>query len=308
VSAPFRSGLVAIVGRPNAGKSTLLNRLVGEKIAIVSRQPQTTRGRILGVVHRPEGQIALIDTPGIHRPLHRMNRRMVDAALASLGQVDLALWLVDVTQPPGGGDAFVRDLLAKARPPLMLGLNKIDLIPRPKLLPIIETYSRMLDFVDIVPLSARKGDNVDRLAEVMLKHLPEGPGHYPEDFLTDQPERAIGAEMIRERILENTREELPFTTGVVVDAWEEKGARRPLTRIEASILVEREGQKAILIGKGGAQLKTIGTQARLSIEALLGTKVYLALHVKVKPRWREDPELLSKTGVVDSTGSGRDGD
>jgi GTP-binding protein Era len=290
-----RSGLVAIVGRPNAGKSTLLNRLVGEKIAIVSRQPQTTRGRILGVVNRPGGQIALLDTPGIHRPLHRMNRRMVDAALASLGEVDLALWLVDVTEPPGRGDAFVRDLLAKAKPPLMLGLNKVDRIAKPKLLPIIQTYSRMLSFVEIVPLSAREGDNVERLAELMLQHLPEGPAHYPEDFLTDQPEQAIGAEMIRERILENTREELPFTSGVIVEGWEEKGR---LTRVAATILVERDGQKAILIGKGGQQLKQIGTQARLSLEALLGTKVYLALHVKVKPRWREDPDLLAQTGVI----------
>jgi len=297
-----RSGLVAIVGRPNAGKSTLLNRLVGEKIAIVSRQPQTTRGRILGVVHRAGGQIALIDTPGIHRPLHRMNRRMVDAALASLGQVDLALWLVDVTQPPGRGDAFVRDVLSRARPPLMLGLNKIDLIAKPRLLPIIQTYSRMLDFAEVVPISARTGENVDRLADVMLGRLPEGPALYPADYLTDQPERAIGAEMIRERILENTREELPFSTGVIVDSWEETGR---LTRIAASILVEREGQKAILIGKGGQQLKKVGTEARKSIEALLGTKVFLALHVKVKPRWREDPELLARTGVLGEPGAGQ---
>jgi len=290
----FHSGFVAVVGRPNVGKSTLVNRLVGEKVAIVSDKPQTTRNRILAVLNRPEGQIVLFDTPGIHKPMHRMNERMVEAAVGSLGQVDLALWLVDVTEDYGPGDRYVRDVLARAGKPVILGLNKIDLVPKPRLLPLIDQYRRLLDFAEIVPVSGLKGDNVERLAERLVAHLPEGERLYPEDFLTDQPERFFVAEMIREQILRHTREEIPYSTAVLIDSFKEG---TPVVRIEASILVERQSQKGILIGRGGAMLKAIGSAARREIEAFLGTKIYLGLFVKVREGWREDPSMLDEMGL-----------
>jgi len=290
----FHSGFVAVVGRPNVGKSTLVNRLVGEKVAIVSDKPQTTRNRILAVVNRPDGQIVLFDTPGIHKPMHRMNERMVEAAVGSLGQVDLALWLVDVTEEYGPGDRYVKDVLKRAGKPVLLGLNKIDLVPKPRLLPLIDQYRQLLDFAEIVPVSALKGDNVERLAERLVAHLPEGDRLYPDDFLTDQPERFFVAEMIREQILRHTREEIPYSTAVIIDSFKE-GA--PVVRIEASILVERDSQKGILIGRGGAMLKSIGSAARHEIEAFLGTKVYLGLFVKVREGWREDPAVLDEMGL-----------
>jgi len=292
--APFRSGFVAVVGRPNVGKSTLVNRLVGEKVAIVSDKPQTTRNRILAVLNRPDGQVVLFDTPGIHKPMHRMNQRMVEAAVSSIGQVDLALWLVDVTEEYGPGDRYVRDVLERSGKPVLLGLNKIDLVPKPRLLPIIDQYRRLLDFVDVVPVSGLKGENVDRLAERLVANLPAGERLYPDDFLTDQPERFFVAEMVREQILRHTREEIPYSTAVMIDSFKEGP---PLVRIEASILVERESQKGILIGRGGAMLKSIGSGARREIEAFLGTKVYLGLFVKVREGWREDPAMLDEVGL-----------
>ncbi len=290
----FHSGFVAVVGRPNVGKSTLVNRLVGEKVAIVSDKPQTTRNRILAVLNRPDGQIVLFDTPGIHKPMHRMNERMVEAAVGSLGQVDLALWLVDVTEDYGPGDRYVRDVLARAGKPVILGLNKIDLVPKPRLLPLIDQYRQLLDFAEIVPVSGLKGDNVERLAERLVAHLPEGERLYPEDFLTDQPERFFVAEMIREQILRHTREEIPYSTAVLIDSFKEG---TPVVRIEASILVERQSQKGILIGRGGAMLKAIGSAARREIEAFLGTRIYLGLFVKVREGWREDPSMLDEMGL-----------
>jgi GTPase len=290
----FRSGFVAVVGRPNVGKSTLVNRLVGEKVAIVSDKPQTTRNRILAVLNRPDGQVVLFDTPGIHKPMHRMNQRMVEAAVSSLGQVDLALWLVDVTEEYGPGDRYVRDVLQRSGKPVLLGLNKIDLVPKPRLLPIIDQYRRLLDFVDVVPVSGLKGENVDRLAERLVANLPEGERLYPDDFLTDQPERFFVAEMVREQILRHTREEIPYSTAVIIDSFKEGP---PLVRIEASILVERDSQKGILIGRGGGMLKAIGSGARREIEAFLGTKVYLGLFVKVREGWREDPAMLDEVGL-----------
>lgn len=289
-----RSGMVTIVGRPNVGKSTLLNRLVGEKVAIVSNKPQTTRTRILGVVTKPQGQIVLLDTPGIHKPQHEMNQRMVDTAVRSIEQVDLVLWLVDITQPLGGGDAFVKQRLARARGPVLLGINKIDAVPKPRILPTIDAYRNMFDFLEIMPLSALGGENVDLLAERLLAHLPKGPPLYPADYLTDQPERFLVAEIIRERILVRTHEELPYSTGVVIDGFAESPT---LVRIHASIIVERPGQKGILIGRGGSMLKSVGTEARRQIEALLGVKVYLELFVKVRPRWRENPSVLDEIGL-----------
>ena len=290
----FHSGFVAVVGRPNVGKSTLVNRLVGEKVAIVSDKPQTTRNRILAVLNRPDGQIVLFDTPGIHKPMHRMNERMVEAAVGSLGQVDLALWLVDVTEDYGPGDRYVKDVLARAGKPVILGLNKIDLVPKPRLLPLIDRYRQLLDFAEIVPISGLKGHNVERLAERLVAHLPEGERLYPEDFLTDQPERFFVAEMVREQILRHTREEIPYSTAVIIDSFKEA---QPVMRIEASILVERQSQKGILIGRGGAMLKAIGSAARREIEAFLGTKIYLGLFVKVREGWREDPAMLDEMGL-----------
>jgi GTP-binding protein Era len=293
-AASFHSGLVSVVGRPNVGKSTLVNSLVGQKVAIVSDKPQTTRNRILAVVNKPDGQIVLFDTPGIHKPVHRMNQRMVDAAVKSLGQVELAVWVVDVTEPYGPGDRYVREVLRKSGRPVILAINKIDRVPKPKILAVIEQYRNMLDFAEVVPISARDGDNVDRLASLLLAHLPPGDRLYPEDFLTDLPERFFVAEMVREQILRLTREEIPYSTGVVVETFKEEEG---LVRIEASVLVERQSQKGILIGAGGSMLKSVGTAARRQIEEFLGTKVFLGLFVKVRERWREDAAILDEMGM-----------
>jgi GTP-binding protein Era len=285
---------VAVVGRPNVGKSTFVNRLVGAKVSIVSDKPQTTRNRILAVVNRPDGQLVLFDTPGIHRPVHRMNERMVETAIRSIGLVEVVFWMTDVTEDYGPGERYIRDILRRARRPVLLGINKIDLVPKPRLLPVIDSYRKLMDFVEIVPLSALSGDGVDLAGERLLAQLPEGERLYPEDFLTDRPERFFAGEMVREQILKLTRQELPYATGVVVDSFKEDGA---LVRIEASILAERDSQKAILIGQGGSMLKRIGTEARKGLEAFLGTKVFLGLYVKVRERWREDPRQLDALGV-----------
>jgi GTP-binding protein Era len=292
----FRAGFVSIVGRPNVGKSTLVNQIVGQKVAIVSDKPQTTRNRILAVVNRPGGQLVLFDTPGIHKPMHRMNERMVDSAVKSMGQVDVVLWVADVTEAYGPGDRFVRDLLKQSGRKVVLALNKIDAIPKPKILPLIEQYRHLLDFADVVPVSALTGENVDVLTGRLVAHLPEGAPLYPDDFLTDLPERFFVSEMVREKILRMTRDELPYSTGVVIDSFEEGPE---LVRIEASIFVERDTQKAIVIGKGGQMLKAIGTAARQDIEAFLGAKVFLGLFVKVRDRWREDPNMLDEMGLGD---------
>jgi GTPase len=296
---PFRSGFVAMVGRPNVGKSTLVNRLVGQKVAIVSDKPQTTRNRILAVMNEPGGQIVLLDTPGIHKPMHRMNQRMVQAAVKSLGQVDLAVWLIDVTERYGPGDRYVRDVLKRAGKRVILGINKIDAVPKPKILPAIEQYRHLMDFADVVPLSALTGENADVLARCMLSHLPPGERLYPDDFLTDQPERFFVAEMIREQILRLTHEEIPYATGVMIDAFTEEP---DLVRIEASILVERESQKGIVIGRGGAMLKAVGTAARQEIEAFLDAKVFLGLFVRVREKWRDNPRVLDEMGMAEERG------
>ena len=276
------------------GKSTLVNRLVGQKVAIVSDKPQTTRNRILAVVNRPQGQIVLLDTPGIHKPMHRMNQRMVETALSTLGQVELVLWLGDVSEAFGAGDRFVAQALRKAGKPVILGLNKIDLIAKPRLLPLIDTYRQLMDFAEVIPLSALTGENADLVAERLLAHLPEGERLYPEDFLTDLPERFFVGEMVREAILHHTRDEIPYVSGVVVESFKEEEG---LVRIEASVLVERDSQKGIIIGRGGAMLKAIGTQARHQIEAFLAAKVFLGLFVKVREHWRENPRILEDMGL-----------
>jgi GTP-binding protein Era len=305
---PFRSGFVTVVGRPNVGKSTLVNHLVGQKVAIVSDKPQTTRNRILAVVNRPAAQLVLFDTPGIHKPEHEMNRRMVDTAVKSIGQGDVVLWVAEVTEPPGPSDAFIGRLLAKSGRPAVLALNKIDRVAKPKILPALDAWSRAGEFADIVPISARDGDNVDRLEQVLTARLPEGQPLYPDDFLTDLPERFFVAEMVRERILHHTRQEIPYVTGVVIESFKEE---QGLVRIEATIVVERDNQKGILIGRGGSMLKKIGSEARQQIEHFLGAKVYLGLFVKVRERWRENEALLDEMGLGESGGrlvGGREGE
>jgi GTP-binding protein Era len=292
-----KAGFVTLVGRPNAGKSTLLNRLVGQKVAIVSDKPQTTRHRILGVRHGPGGQMVFIDTPGIHKPMHRMNQRMVDAAVDTLREADVTVLLVDTTALPGSGDQFVINLLRRQRVPSILALNKIDAIDKPQLLPMMERYASAHEFTAIVPVSALTGDGVDQLEHEILAALPEGDPLYPTDYLTDQTERTLAAEMIREKVLAHTRDELPYTTAVVIDQWEEPDGEKGLTRVFGSILVDRESQRPIVVGAGGEMIKRIGTEARRDLEQMLGGRVYLDLHVKVRADWRDDDRLLDELGL-----------
>ena len=293
----MKSGFVALIGRPNAGKSTLLNRLVGQKLAIVSDKPQTTRNRIIGVRNYDDAQVVFVDTPGVHRPLHRLNVRMLDAALATLKEVDVVTAVVDATDKPGGGDRFLMDVLRNVEPPRVLALNKVDLLPKERLLPLIERYSKDVDFADIVPVSALKGDNVDRLEAVLRSHLPEGEPLYPEDFLTDQPERFFVAEMVREQVLQHTRAELPFASAVVVDRFEEPETPGGMLRFHCTILVERESQKPIVVGKSGSMIKAIGTAARKELEQFFDAKVFLDLRVKVREDWRENERVLDELGL-----------
>ncbi len=292
----MKFGFVALVGRPNAGKSTLVNRLMGTKIAIVSDKPQTTRNRIVGVRTIPDGQMVLVDTPGIHRPLHRMNVRMVDTAVQSMTQADVVAAVADATAAPGGGDRYLADLLGGLRAPVVLVLNKIDLVARPALLPLVDRWRTTAKFAEIVPVSALTGDNVDRLDRILLNYLPDGDPMYPADFVSDQPEAVIVAETVREKVLHHTRDELPFTTAVLVDRIEEPDDRG-LMRIYCTILVERDSQKGIVVGRGGAMIKQIGTEARLELEELFGTRVHLDLRVKAKGRWRDDERTLDQLGL-----------
>ena len=292
----MKSGYVSFIGRPNAGKSTLLNTIVGAKVAIVSDKPQTTRTRILGAKNYPEGQIVFVDTPGIHRPLHRMNVRMVDTAVDTLREVDVVVLVFDATTRPGHGDEYVSALLASVRSPVVLVLNKIDAVAKARLLPLIERAQKWHPFAAIVPLSAQTGDGVDRLERVLLEHVPQGEPLYPDDFLTDQPERTLVAETVREKLLHHTRAELPFSIAVVVDQFDESERDRML-RLYCTIFVEHESQKAIVIGRGGDMIKRIGTEARKDLEAAFETRVYLDLRVKVNPDWRNDDRALDEIGV-----------
>jgi GTPase len=295
-----RAGFVAIVGRPNAGKSTLLNRIIGEKIAIVSDKPQTTRTRIVGVKNYAVDdatQIVFVDTPGIHRPLHRMNVRMVDAAVDSLTEVDVVLLVHDGTTAPGHGDEYVAKLLTKVRVPVLLAVNKIDLVVKAKLLPLIARLSAMYDFAEIVPISAATGDGVDRLERLLVERMPQGEALYPDDYLTDQPERTLAAETVREKLLQNTRAEIPFSTAVVVDQFEEPDRPGGLMRLFCTIYVEQESQKPIVIGRAGAMIKRIGTEARQDLERFFACKLFLDLRVKVKPSWRDDERVLDALGL-----------
>ena len=291
----YKSGFAALIGRPNAGKSTLLNALVGEHIAAVSSKPQTTRTRIRGIVTRPEGQIIFIDTPGVHKPGYALNRRMMGLVADALQQVDVVLLMRDATTSFGAGDRFTLDLIKEAAKPTFLLLNKVDLLKdKSRLLPMIEQYSREYDFAEIIPISALKHDNQEALIEKLLGRLPEGERLYDPEIFTDEIERNIAAELVREKILELTSQEIPFSTAVMTEMWqEEKGA----TEIHCVIYVERESQKPIIIGKGGQTLKQIGIKARRDIENLLGRHVRLHLFVRVQEQWRNDPRTLDELGI-----------
>ena len=278
----MKSGFVSLIGRPNAGKSSLLNRIIGEKLAIVSDKPQTTRHRIMGVKNYPEGQVIFVDTPGIHRPLHRMN---------VVGVV------IDGSEKPGAGLRYLLDLVKDTKAKAILIVNKIDLVKKHKLLPVLEQLNKERDWHAIVPISALSGDNVSHLEDVILSALPEGEALYPADYLTDQPERNMVAEMIREQVLRLTRDELPFSTAVLIDKFQEPTADDHMTRIWATILVERESQTPIVIGRGGEMIKEVGTSARHSIETFLQNRVFLDLRVAVKEQWREDERLLDQMGM-----------
>jgi GTPase len=289
----MKSGFVSLLGRPNAGKSTLLNRIVGQKLAIVSDKPQTTRTRVVGVKNYPDGQVVFVDTPGVHKPTHRLNVRMVDIALESMREVDLLALVVDASVKPGKGDRYMLDLLKQAKQPAILVLNKVDVVAKQKLLPMIGHYQREHPFVEIVPASAVDGTNVETLERLFLQYLPQGEPLYPPDYLTDQTERFFVAEIIREQVLQLTHDELPFSTAVVVDRFDEDADGKRVD-LYCTILVERESQKPIVIGRGGAMIKQIGTAARAELETYLDKHVYLDLHVKVKSEWRDDERLLDE--------------
>jgi len=286
---PFKSGFVALLGRPNSGKSTLVNQLVGRKVAIVSRHPQTTRNRIQGIVNRPEAQIVLIDTPGLHKPDSPLGRQMMEEVKMALDGIDVLAVLLDSSVPLGPDDRAALEHARRFRGPRFLLPNKIDLIPKATLLPLIDSLSRECDFAGIIPISALTGNGLPLLLDRLIAHLPEAPPYFPADLFTDQPERFLAAEFLREKVLATTRQEVPHAVAVLVDSFEE-GPR--LVRIRATVYVERDGQKAIVIGRGGTMLKKIGTAARKELEELLGVKVFLEVYVKVQRNWRQRPALV----------------
>ncbi len=296
--AIFRSGFISIIGRTNVGKSTLLNRILKQKIAIMSDKPQTTRNKIVGVYHAEQTQIVFLDTPGFHKPKHRLNELMMKTALNTLEEIDAVLYLTEAESKIGPGDRYILDCLSSVKTPVILGINKIDLLQqREELLPVIESYSHAYKFAEIVPISALEDENIPPLLDTLTSYLPEGPQYYPEDMVTDQPERFIAAELIREKVLHGTREEIPYSIAVVVDQMKARDDR-DIIDLNATIYVERDSQKGIVIGKSGAMLKRIGSQARLDIERILGSKVFLTLWVKVKKNWRMDENYLRMFGYT----------
>ncbi|MDI6795317.1 MAG: GTPase Era [Desulfatibacillaceae bacterium] len=295
IDQPFFSGFAALVGAPNVGKSTLTNRLLGEKVSIVSRKPQTTRNRILGIVHRPNSQIVLVDTPGVHQAKGLLNRFMVDTALSALADVDIVLFIVDAAKPDPEAESAVTCALEKRSVPVFLVLNKIDLVEKEALLPLMEKWASVRSFDEVIPISAKTGTQVDLLLDLIEKRLPAGPPYFPPDQLTDAPERFLAAEMIREQVFAQTGQEIPYITAVTVEEYKEQQSP-PLVRISAVIHVERESQKGILIGKKGAGLKRIGTAARLELEKALDTKVFLSLFVRVEKNWSKDPKAMRRLG------------
>lgn len=290
----FRSGFVSIVGAPNVGKSTLLNRVLGEKISITSNKPQTTRNRILGVAHRGPAQIVFIDTPGIHRAKSKLNIRIVDAAMSALTDVDLILLVIDASSPDADAEQLLSRTLKQIGRPVILSLNKIDLIEKPILLSLIESWAKAHPFEAIFPISAKKGTQVEELLKAIETCLPSGPPLFPEDSLTDLPERFITAEIIREKVFRLTGQEIPYATAVTVDSFTRK--KKNLTTIYASIHVERNSQKGIIIGKNGSKLKSVGEDARKDMEKMLGTRVFLKLFVRVQKNWSRDTKALRRFG------------
>ncbi|WP_283678797.1 GTPase Era [Lentilactobacillus sp. Marseille-Q4993] len=289
----FRSGFVAIVGRPNVGKSTFLNRVVGAKVAIMSDKAQTTRNKIQGVFTNDDAQIVFIDTPGVHKPKDELGNFMVDSALSALKEVDAVLFMVNATERRGAGDNFIIERLKEVDKPIYLIINKIDQISPDDVLSVIEQYKAALPFKEAFPISALEGNNVPQLVDTLIAELPEGPQYYPADQITDHPERFVISELIREKVFQLTRQEIPTATAVYVESIKNDNDR---LHISATIIVERDGQKAIVIGKGGSMLKKIGTYARKDIENLTGNKVFLELWVKVQPKWRDKSSLLQSYG------------
>jgi len=291
----FRSGFVSIVGRPNVGKSTLLNQILGQKIAITANKPQTTRNRILGIHSEDNAQVLFLDTPGIHKATGKLNQYMVDQALSACRGVDVVVFLVEATDRVGGGDDFILDVLAQSDIPVVLVINKVDLVEKDKLLPLIAQYAERFDFKEIIPLSALNGSGVERLVASVRDMLPEGPPYYPEEMVTDLPERFIVGEMIREKILRKTHQEVPYGVAVQVDNFEERPGKN-LIAIQATIYVGRDAHKRILVGKGGSMIKQLGQDARKEIEQFLDARVFLELFVKVKKNWMDSDRFLREFG------------
>lgn len=294
----FKSGFVSIIGRPNVGKSTLLNQIIGQKVAIMSDKPQTTRNKITGVYNGEGGQIVFIDTPGIHKPQHKLGQMMVEAAQGTFNEVESILLLTDVTQEMGRGDEFILENLSRVKTPIILVLNKIDLISKEQLLPIIEAWRNKFQFAHIVPVSALKDENIQELLKILMNYMPEGPQYYPPDMITDQPERILVAELVREKLLKRTREEVPHSVAVFVELMEPRPNN--LIYIGCTIYVERDSQKKIIIGKNGTMLKAVGADARREIQMLLGNQVFLELWVKVKKDWRNHQSTLKNLGFYEN--------
>ena len=289
----FKSGFISIIGAPNVGKSTLLNKILGEKISITSDKPQTTRNRILGILHRPSAQFVFMDTPGVHKARNVLNTRIVDVALSAMSGTDMILIVADVTNPDPASETIILERLKKQNKPVILALNKTDLVSKPSILPMIELWAAAYPFETIVPISAEKGDQIKELSDEMEARLPAGPPYYPEDAITDMPERDIAAEMVREKIFRFTGQEIPYATAVTIDSFSEETR---IVKIHATIHVERDSQKGIIIGKGGTMLKKIGEEARREIERMVGAKVFLKLFVRVQKNWSKDTKALSKFG------------
>lgn len=295
-TAGFHSGFVSVIGRPNAGKSTLLNQLLEQKVLIMSDKPQTTRNKIQCIYTEERGQVIFLDTPGIHKPKHKLGEFMVESAMNSLREVDLVIYMVDASADFGGGEEYIINALKQVKTPCILVLNKIDLLKKEQILKLIQEYSQLANFLAIIPLSAKTGENKEELLKVIFSQIPEGPMYYPEDEVTDQPEKFIMAELVREKVLLLTRDEVPHSIAVVVESVEEKAT---LVKVRALIIVERDSQKGIIIGQGGKLLKEIGSLARRDIETLMGSKVFLELWVKVKKDWRNQAQNLRELGYSD---------
>ncbi|HMD85886.1 MAG TPA: GTPase Era [Terriglobia bacterium] len=287
----FKSGFVAVVGRPNAGKSTLVNALVESKVSIVTPVPQTTRNRILGILHRPDAQVIFMDTPGVHKPLSRLNEQMMNYVRQALADRDLAVLIVDASEKYGRGDEFVINLLREYSPRAILALNKVDRVHKPDLLPLMDRYSKLYGFEEIFPISALRGEGLEGLLAAIVQRLPEGPQYFPADEYTDQPERFLAGEIIREKVIRHTKHEMPYVTAVLIDGFEEGTL---ITRLHATIVVEKDSQKPIVIGAGGARLKEIGSEAREELEKLFPPRVYLELFVKVQPHWRNNSAVIAE--------------